>query len=144
MLSRQGIIQVGLPAVPAARALAAGPLMSAALRGAQASRQGSATAATPQQYYTAHWTAGTRVEEASSGRGADARPAGRCPAWELKHARLGLFAVARRLACGDRRIRLRIAQVSDLAVGPAHNHRDHPATGPRPRLITITRPPPGR
>jgi hypothetical protein len=66
MLSRRGIIQADLPAVPAARALAAGPLMSAALRGAQASSQDAATTATPQQCYTAHWTAGTRVEEAGT------------------------------------------------------------------------------
>jgi hypothetical protein len=64
MLRRQGIIRDRLLAVPAAAALASGlPTSALTARGAQASRQGAATATARPQYNTTHWAAGARVEE---------------------------------------------------------------------------------
>ena len=64
MLRRPGIIRDGLLTVPAAGALAAGlPTSAPAARGGQASRQGAATETAGPQHDTAHWVAGTRVEE---------------------------------------------------------------------------------
>jgi hypothetical protein len=61
-------------------------------------------------------------------------PAGKARRWEPKRLRLRLFAIARRLARGSRRLRLRLAE--RWPMDRRDHRRDRPPAGPPVRLTS--------